>query len=163
MRRLWFRLRAMLRGLRDGGAGDEELSEEVRTYVEHDTESKIRSGMTPEDARRAALIELGGAEQVKERVREDGAGAVLESLIRDIRYAMRGLAQARGFSASVIGSLSLGLVAMIVAFALINGLLIRPSFPGIQDQDRLVEIGILRNTPLSGMRPARTARRPTRR
>ena len=68
MRRLWSRLRAMLRRLWGSDARDEELSEEIRAYVEHDTESKIRSGMTPEDARRAALIELGGAEQVAERV-----------------------------------------------------------------------------------------------
>ena len=60
----------MLRRLVDGGAGDEELREELRAFVEHDATTKIRSGMTPEDARRAALIELGGAEQVKERVRE---------------------------------------------------------------------------------------------
>jgi predicted permease len=142
MSRLWFRLWAMLRRLSGGGARDEELSEEIRAYVEHDTESKIRSGMTPEDARRAALIELGGTEQVKELVREDRAGAHLESIFQDIRYAMRSLGQARGFSLSVIGSLSLGLAAMILAFAMINGLMHRP-LPGVQDQDRLVEVGIL--------------------
>ena len=163
MRRVWFRLRAMLRRLLDGGARDEELSEEIRAFVEHDTESKIRSGMTPEDARRAALIELGGAEQVKERVREAGAGARWEGIFRDIRYAMRSLGQARGFSSSVIGSLSLGLAAMIVAFALINGALRRP-FPGVQDQDRLVEIGILENSPLgSRLRPDRIGGLPGRR
>jgi hypothetical protein len=58
----------MLRRVLDGGASDEELNEEIRTFIEQDTESRIRSGMTPEDARRAALIELGGTEQVKERV-----------------------------------------------------------------------------------------------
>jgi hypothetical protein len=142
MSRLWFRLRAMLRRLLGGDARDEELSEEIRAYVEHDTESKIRSGMTPEDARRAALIELGGAEQVKERVREDRAGAWWESIFRDIRYALRSLGQARAFSSTVIGSLSLGLAAMIVAFAMINGMMLRP-LPGVQDQDRLVEVGIL--------------------
>jgi hypothetical protein len=107
----------MLRRLWNGGARDKELSEEIGAYVDQDTESKIRSGMTPEDARRAALIELGGAEQVKERVREDRAGARWESIFRDVRYAMRSLGQARGFSFSVIGSLSLGLAATIVAFA----------------------------------------------
>src|SRR5512145_1978707 len=109
MRRFWFRLRAMLRRVWDGGARDEELGEEIRTFVEHDIESNIRSGMTPEDARRAALIELGGAEQVKERVREDRAGARWESIFRDVRYGVRSLGQARRFSLSVIGSLSLGL------------------------------------------------------
>jgi predicted permease len=111
--------------------------------------------MNPEEARRAALIELGGAEQVKERVREDRAGARWESIFRDIRYAMRSLGQARGFSFSVIGSLSLGLAATIVAFAFINGALLRP-FPGVRDQDRLVTLGILENTPLESI-PLRTA------
>ena len=77
MRRAWSRLRAMLRRLVDGGAKDAELSDELRAFVEHDAESRIRSGMTPEDARRAALIELGGAEQVKEHVRDTRAGARL--------------------------------------------------------------------------------------
>ena len=152
MRRMWCRLRAMLRRVLDGGARDEELSEELRAFVEHDAESKIRSGMTPEDARRAALIELGGAEQVKERVREAAAGARWESIFRDIRYAMRSLGQARGFSFSVIGSLSLGLAATIVAFAFINGALLRP-FPGVRDQDRLVTLGILENTPFGSRLP----------
>ena len=61
MRRAWYRLQVMRRRLLDGGAGDAELSEELRAFVEHDADSKIRSGMTPADARRAALIELGGA------------------------------------------------------------------------------------------------------
>src|SRR5262245_63141672 len=129
MRRMWSRLRAMLRRLWAGAARDEELSDEIRAYVEHDTESKIRSGMTAEDARREALIELGGAEQVKERVRENRAGAWCESSFRDIRYALRSLGQAWGFSSSVIASLSLGLAAMILALALINGLMVR-ALPG---------------------------------
>ena len=155
MRRAWCRLRAMLRRLVDGGVGDAELGEELRAFVEHDTESRIRSGTTPEDARRAALIELGGGEQVKEHVRDARTGVRLEGIVRDIRYAMRSLARSPGFSSSVIGNLSLGLAAMIVAFALINGSLRRPS-PGIQDPDRLVEIGILENRPI-GSRTARTA------
>ncbi len=152
MRRAWCRLQAMLRRLVDGGARDEELSEEIRAFVEHDTESKIRSGMTPEDARRAAFIDLGGAEQVKERVREASAGARWESIFRDIRYAMRSLGQARGFSFSVIVNLSLGLAATTVAFAFINGALLRP-FPGVRDQDRVVTLRILENTPLGPRLP----------
>jgi putative ABC transport system permease protein len=155
MRRAWSRLRAMLRRVLDGRANDAELSEELRAFVEQDAESKIRSGMTPEDARRAALIELGGVEQVKERVREDRAGARWESVVRDIRYAMRSLGRARGFSSSVIANLSLGLAATIVAFAFINGALLRP-FPGVRDQDRLVTLAMLEGTPV-GARVRTTA------
>ena len=152
MRRMWCRLQAMLRRVVDGGARDAELSEELRAFIEHDTESKIGSGLSPEDARRGALIELGGVEQVKERVREGRAGARWESVVRDIRYAMRSLAQARGFSCSVIGNLSLGLAATIVAFAFINGALLRP-FPGVRDQDRLVTLGIVERTPFGSTLP----------
>jgi predicted permease len=156
MRRAWYRLQAMLRRVWDGGASDAELSEELRAFVEHDAESKIQAGMTPEDARRAALIELGGAEQVKEHVREARAGARWEGIFRDIRYAMRSLRRSPAFSSSVIGNLSLGLAAMIVAFALINGGSLRRPSPVIEDPDRLVEIGIL-ETNRRGMRPALTA------
>ena len=152
MRRVWSRVRAVLRRSVDGGATDADLSEELRAFVEHDTASKIRSGMTAADARRAALIELGGAEQVKEHVREARAGAGWESIVRDIRYAVRSLGKARKFSFSVIGSLSLGLAATIVAFAFINGVLLRP-LPGVRDQDRVVTLGILENTPLGSRLP----------
>jgi putative ABC transport system permease protein len=115
----------------------------------------MRDGMSDREARRAALIELGGAEQVKEHVREGRAGALLEGCFRDVRYAMRSLGQARGFSVSVIGSLSLGLAGMVVAFAVINGVFLGP-FPGVQDQDRLVEVGIL-NRSFGGWGLRRTA------
>lgn len=160
MRRLWFRLRAAFGRLLGPGAGDAELSDEVRSFVEHDTDARIRSGMTAEDARRATLVELGGVEQVKERVREDRSGAFWESLARDVRYAMRSLGQARGFSFSVIGSLSLGFGATILAFAIVNGAFLRP-FPGVRDQHRLVEIGILTNTPFGWrLRPTASADYP---
>ncbi|MGH7343530.1 MAG: ABC transporter permease [Candidatus Rokuibacteriota bacterium] len=149
---MWFRLRAVLRRLVDGGAGDQELTDEIRAFVEQDTESKIRSGMIPDDARRAALLELGGAEQVKEHVRDARAGARLEGVVRDIRYAVRSLVHARAFSFSVIGNLSLGLAAMIGAFAFINGALLR-QFPGVREQDRLVTLGILENTPIGPRLP----------
>ena len=152
MKRTWSRLRAVLHRAWDGGARDAELSDEIRAFVEHDTESNIRSGMSPENARRAALIELGGAEQVKEHVREGRAGAQVESILRDLLYAVRSLVHARAFSLAVIGNLSLGLAAMIVAFAFINGALLRP-FPGVRDQDRLVTLEILENTPIGPRLP----------
>ena len=158
MRRIWCRLRSMLGRAWDGDARDRELGEELRAFVEHDAESKMRSGMTADEARRAALIELGGTEKVKERVRDARAGARMEGVVRDVRYAMRSLGRAPGFSLSVIGNLSLGLGAMIVAFAFLNGALGPSMIPGVQDQDRLVEIGLL-ETNRVGTRAAPTRRR----
>ena len=156
MRRVWSRLRAMLRRVLGGGASDGELSEELRAFVEHDAESKIRSGMTPEDARRAALIELGGAEQVKEHVREARrrplgrlhpghplrhaqSRPVTRVLVLGDRESQPGPGgDGRGLRADQWGSLR------------------RPS-PGIQDPDRLVEIGILETNPRGMTRAAPTA------
>jgi predicted permease len=146
----------MLRRFVGGGASDGELSEELRAFVEHDAESKLRSGMTTEEARRAALIEMGGVEQVKELVREARVGASWEGAFRDIRYAMRSLGRSPVFASSVIGNLSLGLAAMIVAFALINGGSLRRPSPSIQNPDRLVEIRVLETNP-RGVRAAPTA------
>src|SRR4030095_11237968 len=132
---------------RDGAAGGEELSEEIRACVEQDAEAKILSGMPPEEARRAALIEVGGAEQVKELVRDARAGARWESIVRDIRYAVRSLGYASAVSCSVIGKLSRALARTILSIAFLNGGLLRP-FAGVRDQDRVVTLGILEHTPL---------------
>jgi predicted permease len=69
-----------------------------------------------------------------------------------VRYAVRSLGHARKFSFSVIASISLGLAATIVAFAFINGALLRP-FPGVRDQDRLVTLDVLESTPLGPRLP----------
>ena len=70
---------------------DRELTEEVSSYVEMLTEEKMREGMSEPDARRAAMMEVGGVEQVKEEVRAGRAGSGLESLIMAVRYGMRAL------------------------------------------------------------------------
>jgi predicted permease len=151
MIRAWSRLRALWRRLLNTGARDEELDEELRAFVELEADSNLRAGMTPDEARRAALIALGGREQVKEQVRDAQAGARWEGIARDSTYALRRLRRERAFSLSVIGNLSLGLAATIVALAFINGALLR-RFPGVRDQGRLVTLGILERTPL-GSRP----------
>ena len=74
---------------------EQELDEEIRSYIEMLTEEKVQAGETQEEARRAALIEFGGLDQVKERVRDARVGVFLETLWQDLRYAARALAGAR--------------------------------------------------------------------
>ena len=74
---------------------EQEFTEEIQAYLEMLIEAKTTAGLTPEEARRAALIELGGMEQVKERVREVRMGYFLETLWQDLRYGMRVLVRAR--------------------------------------------------------------------
>src|SRR5579859_7129053 len=68
---------------------ESDLDSEVQSHLEMLTEENLRAGMAPEEARRAARIELGGIEQVKEQVREKRSGSLLHSVLSDCRYGLR--------------------------------------------------------------------------
>lgn len=115
---------------------DRELDDELRSYLEILVDEKIGGGMDPDEARREALMELGGAEQVKTSVRESQHGAALESLIWDLRYAIRAMRKAPGFTFVVVLTLALGIGANTALFSTINAALIR-EIP-FEAPDRLV-------------------------
>src|SRR6266478_1533392 len=83
--------RSFLRNLFLSRRVDVDLDREVRAHLEMLTEENLRAGMLPNEAQRAARIELGGIEQVKEQVREERIGNWLHSLISDCRYGVRQL------------------------------------------------------------------------
>jgi len=76
---------------------DRDLDDELRAFVELLTADKIKAGMTPDAARRAALIETGGVEQVKEEVRDVRPGVLIEAILQDVRHAARTLRKAPAF------------------------------------------------------------------
>jgi hypothetical protein len=137
----WSRLKALTRRLAAGEKADRALDEEIQAYLREDIDARIRSGDSPEEARRAALAEVGGVEQVKERVRDVRTGAWLDALLQDVRYGVRTLVKTPDYSLSVVGSLSLGIASVITAVAFANGIAFRP-FPGVRDQRELVEVRI---------------------
>ncbi|PYV16030.1 MAG: hypothetical protein DMG21_13165 [Acidobacteria bacterium] len=117
---------------------ERELDDEVRGYVELLTAEKMRTGMTEKEARRQAMIETGGTEQVKERVREVRIGAFFETLLKDARYGLRQLRRSPGFTAVAVITLGLGIGATTAMFSLIDAVLLQ-GMP-YQNPHRLVAI-----------------------
>ena len=104
---------------------DAELEEELAAHLEMLAEENVDRGMTPEEARRAARIALGGGEQIKEAVREQRGLPFLESLLADVRFGLRTLGKNPGFTCVAILTLALGIGANTAIFTLIDAVMLR--------------------------------------
>lgn len=117
---------------------EQELSDELAAYADLLTEENIGRGLSPAAARRQALLEMGGIEQVKEQVREVRIGNVCESVFKDIQQSMRSLRQSLGTSILAVGTLAVGLGATTLIFSVFYSVLLAPlPFP---HPERLVQL-----------------------
>src|ERR1019366_1824007 len=139
LRALWMRLR----GLAFGRRQDDEFTAELESHVTMHTEDGIRAGLSPEEARRQALLRLGGAELTRQAYRERRTLPWLENLLRDVRYALRGFRLNPVFTITVIATLALGIGATTAVFSVVDRILFR-RLPYAHD-DRLVSVGLVQS------------------
>jgi putative ABC transport system permease protein len=120
---------------------DDQLQEELQAHLDQLTEENIRSGMSGEDARAAAVREFGGVEQTKEIYRQQRGLPFLDVALQDLRFAFRGLVKRPGFTIAAVLTLMLGIGATTAVFSVVDRILFR-SLPYPHD-DRLVSFGLL--------------------
>src|SRR5690349_17403228 len=104
---------------------DRQIAAEINFHVERQTAAYIESGMPADEARRRALIELGGAEQIREETRDQHTFRFVERFLQDLSFAMRGVRKQPGFALLVICILSLGVGANTAIFSIVDAVLLR--------------------------------------
>ena len=107
-------------------ASDPQLDSELRFHIDELTQANIARGMPPDEARRRAMLEFGGQEQVKEEVRDVYRVRIIDSAIANGKSAMRFLGKSPSFSATIILTLALGIGANSAVFSAIDAILLRP-------------------------------------
>ena len=118
--------RSFFRNLFSVRRQEEDLDREVREHLEMLADENIRAGMPPEAARRAARMELGGVEMVKEQVRDERMGQWIRSVFSDCRYGARQLRKNPGTTAIMMFTLALAIGATTAIFSVVYGVLLRP-------------------------------------
>ncbi len=133
-----------LAGLLPNGRRERELTDEIEAHLEMHIDDNVRAGMSREEARRQAMLKLGGIEVTKEAYRDRRSLPVLDHLFQDLRFAVRQLRKNAGFSTIAILVLALGICASVSIFAFVDAALIKP-LP-YNDPSRLV--GVYESIPL---------------
>ncbi|HWT64574.1 MAG TPA: ABC transporter permease, partial [Terracidiphilus sp.] len=133
-------LRAMWMRIRGGTAARAEFEAELESHIAMHVDDAMRRGLTEEQARREALMALGGTEQTRQAVRERATLPWLESVWRDVRFALRGFRRNPVFAVTAIATLGLGIGATTAVFSVVDRILFR-SLPYAYD-GRLVSFGL---------------------
>lgn len=117
---------------------DRDLDDELQFHLDHLIATHVDRGVNPREARRLALVELGGLEQQREACQDTRGIGALEAVSSDVRFAIRGLRRTPGFTATIVASLALAIALVTTSFSVVNAYLIRSMpFPAA---DRLYHV-----------------------
>ncbi|HEY3939633.1 MAG TPA: ABC transporter permease [Bryobacteraceae bacterium] len=135
---LWRQFTRGVRILGNRRAADREIADEVNHYLEEATATFVASGLSPDEARRAARMEIGNVTSVREQVRTYGWENWLDTLFSDLRYAVRQMRRSPGFAVTTVLILSLGIAANVIVFGVLQALILRPL--DVPHQERMMTL-----------------------
>src|SRR5688572_11029466 len=104
---------------------EDDLSEELGFHLQNEIQKNIAAGMSPKEARYAALRSFGGVDQVKEQCRDIRRVRILEELWQDVRYGSRMLAKSPGFTGVIVFTLAIGIGTTTAVFGLVDSVLLK--------------------------------------
>jgi macrolide transport system ATP-binding/permease protein len=122
LRAWWQRMRGLSRDARR----DQEQADEIESHIQMQTEENQRVGMSPSEARRMAILKMGGVERTRQAYRERDTLPLIENLLQDLRFAFRQLVKNPGFAVTAILILTLGIAASVALFAFVDAALLKP-------------------------------------